>query len=330
MRAAVFDQPGDPAEVLHVRDIDPPTPGRGEVLVRMIASPVNPSDLMYIRGVYGLKPTLPATPGFEGVGIVEATGGGFLGWLRKGKRVAVLNDRRGNWGEYTVTTARQVVPVPADIPDAQAATFFVNPMTAVVLTQNVHAVPPGGWLLQTAAGGALGKMVIRLGCKFGFRTINIVRRPEQVAELKALGADAVFTTEDDLAARVKEVTGAEGVPCAIDPVGGELASRVLLCLSPGGRLILYGSLANEPLHVDARFLLTGGQRVEGFWLARWVKQQRVMRMLKLIRQVRGLMREGVLTTDAVEEFPLDRVREAVARAASPGKGGKVLLRLSGT
>ncbi|QEL14625.1 zinc-dependent alcohol dehydrogenase family protein [Limnoglobus roseus] len=329
MRAALFDQPGDPAEVLHVRDIEKPVPRRGEVLVRMIASPVNPSDLMFIRGVYGLKPKLPATPGFEGVGVVEGTGGGLLGFLRKGKRVAVLNDGRGNWGEYTVTTARQVIPVSADIPDAQAATFFVNPMTAVALTQDVLAIPPGSWLLQTAAAGALGKMIVRLGRKFGFRTINIVRRPEQVDELKALGADAVFTTNDDLAERVKAATGGVGVPFIVDPVGGELASRVLSCLAPGGRMVLYGSLADKPLRIDSRSLLSGGQRIEGFWLGHWVKQQRVLRMLKLIRQVRSLMREGVLTTESVEEFPLDRVREAVARAATPGKGGKVLLRLSG-
>ena len=115
MKRVVFDRPGPPAEVLRIEDDVPaPQPGRGEVLVRMLASPVNPSDLMYVAGKYGLKPKLPATPGFEGVGVVEANGGGVLGWLRKGKRVAVINDRIGNWAEYTVTKARQVVPVPDD------------------------------------------------------------------------------------------------------------------------------------------------------------------------------------------------------------------------
>ena len=138
-------------------------------------------------GRYGLKPRLPATPGFEGVGVVEATGGGLLGWLRKGKRVAVINDRIGNWAEYTVTKARQVVPVPDDLSDEQAATFFVNPATAIIMTRDVLRVPPGEWLLQSAAGGELGKMVIRLGKKYGFRTLNVVRRREQVEELKELG-----------------------------------------------------------------------------------------------------------------------------------------------
>lgn len=325
MRAVIFEQTGNPADVLHVRDADKPTPHPGEVLVRMIASPVNPSDLMFIRGSYGLKPTFPATPGFEGVGVVEAAGGGFLGWLRKGKRVAVINDRRGNWAEYTTTTARQVIPVPRDIPDAQAATFFVNPMTAVALTRHVLKVPPGGWLLQTAAAGALGKMVIRLGRKFGFRTVNVVRRPEQVDALKKLGADVVLLADANLPDRVKAATNG-GAPFAIDPVGGDLGTQVLHSLAPGGRLILFGSLAAEPLRVEPRTLIGGNGRIEGFWLGHWVKQQPVLRMLRLIRQVRALMREGVLTTEAVTEFPLEQVRAAVTHAAG-SPGSKALLRI---
>src|SRR5436190_21627407 len=104
MKRVVFERPGPPAEMLHVEDDGPaPQPGRGEVLVRMLASPINPSDLMYIGGKYGIKPRLPATPGFEGVGVVKRNGGGLLGRLRNGKRVAVISDRVGNWAEYTVT-----------------------------------------------------------------------------------------------------------------------------------------------------------------------------------------------------------------------------------
>jgi NADPH:quinone reductase len=327
MRAVVFDRVGDPAGVLQIRETARPTPGRGEVLVRMIASPVNPSDVMYIRGEYGLKPEFPATPGFEGVGIVEASGGGVLGWLRRGNRVAVVNDRRGNWSEYTITTARQVIPVPADIPDTQAATFFVNPATALALTRHVLKVPPGGWLLQTAAAGALGKMIVRLGRKYGFRTFNVVRHEKQIAELKGLGADAVVLATDDLPARVKEITGLDGVPFAIDPVGGELGGRVLDCLAPGGRLIVYGSLSGRPIPVDSRLLIGNDLHIESFWLGRWAKQQRIPRMLGLFKQVLSLMREGVLTTEAVEEFPMERVNAAMARAAEPG-AGKVLLRIA--
>ena len=93
--------------------------------------------------------------------------------------MAVLNSNGGNWQENVVLPARQLVPLPDDIADEQAAMFFVNPATALAMTQHVLRVPPGAWLLQTAAASTLGRMVIRLGQHFGFRTINVVRRSEQ-------------------------------------------------------------------------------------------------------------------------------------------------------
>src|SRR5262245_16545274 len=107
MKAVVFDRCGDPAEVLELRDVPPPSPGPGQVRVRMLASPVNPSDLLFIRGQYGQAPKLPATPGFEGVGIVEESGGGLLGRRVLRRRVAVLGGASGNWQEQVVLPAQQ-------------------------------------------------------------------------------------------------------------------------------------------------------------------------------------------------------------------------------
>jgi len=327
VNAVVFDRTGPPAEVLELREVPAAEPRRGEVLVRMLASPVNPSDLMYVEGKYGLKPSLPATPGFEGVGVVEASGGGVLGWLRKGKRVAVINDRVGNWAEYTVTRARQVIPVPDDLPDEQAATFFVNPATAIAMTRNVLKVPAGEWLLQTAAGSNLGQMVIRLGKRAGFRTVNVVRRREQVAELTALGADAVIVEGDGPVEEQVRAAVPGGVRYAIDPVGGATGTAAIAALAPGGRILLFGSLSDEPVSVHPRRILSGDVRVEGFWLGSWAKKQRVLRMLRLFREVGELIRDGTLTSPIAATYPLARVREAVAHAAAEGKGGKVLLRI---
>lgn len=328
MKRVVFDRVGSPPEVLRVEDDVPaPEPNRGEVLVRMLASPVNPSDLMYISGNYGLTPALPATPGFEGVGVVEATGGGALGWLRKGKRVAVINDRIGNWAEYTVTKARQVIPVPDDLSDEQAATFFVNPATALVMTCKVLRVPQGEWLLQSAAGSALGQMVIRLGKKYGFRTLNVVRRREQVEELKKLGADAVIVESDGpLPEQVRRIAP-EGVRYAIDPVGGKAASEVIGSLSMGGRCLLYGSLSDGAVSISQRHMISNSIQVSGFWLAAWARQQSVLGMLRLFRQVRAMMREGILQTSFAAIYPIEEVKKAVEHASAPGKGGKVLLRI---
>jgi NADPH:quinone reductase-like Zn-dependent oxidoreductase len=327
MKAVVCERWGDPDEVLQVRDLPPPQVGRGQVRVRLLLSPVNPSDVLMIQGRYGRQPPLPAVPGFEGVGVVEE-GRGLLGWRVRGRRVAVLNGVSGNWQEQVVIPARQAVPVPADLSDEQAAMFFVNPATALIMTRYVLRVPADAWLLQTAAGSALGRMVIRLGRRDGFRTLNVVRRRAQADELLRLGGTAVVATDtEDLAGRVAELTGGQGVPCALDAVGGATGAAALGTLGRGGRLLVYGALSGEPLTLDPRILLIGQKRVEGFWLSEWVRDQGVLRLLRLFRRLGRLIREGVLASEVGATFPLEEVRAAVRQAGVVGRQGKVLLRI---
>src|SRR5687767_1494463 len=250
MKSILFDRFGDPKDVLQLRDAPIPEPGRNQVRVRMRLSPINPSDLLYVRGRYGRQPAFPVSPGFEGMGVVDAVGPGFLKRIRgikPGRRVVALNGKGGNWQEYAVIPVRQAIPIPDDIPDEQAANFFVNPATAVVMTRHVLKLSPGQWLLQTAAGSALGKMLIRLGKATGYRTINIVRRREQVKELENLGADAVVCSSDEnVFERVMSLTNGVGVPFAIDCVGGNAGLDALRCLAPNGRMLVYGTLTDEP------------------------------------------------------------------------------------
>ncbi|MBI3824067.1 MAG: zinc-dependent alcohol dehydrogenase family protein [Planctomycetes bacterium] len=335
MKAVVFDRFGEPRDVLQLRDVPtPPAPGPGEVRVRMTLTPINPSDLMTVRGVYGRLPTLPATPGFEGVGVIDAVGSGWLAKLRgirPGRRVAVLNGHGGNWAEFVNLSARAVVPVADDLPDEQVAAFFVNPATAIVMTKRVLQVARGSWLIQTGAGSALGRMVIRLGKHFGFRTINIVRRKELAAELTQIGADAVLSSaEDNIPARVAEITAGAMVPCALDCIGGPGVVDVIQSLAPQGRLLVYGTLSGEKIPLDPRSLMSGQKAIEGFWLSEWVKQQGVFRMLSLFRQITSLMRAGVLTTPVAATFSLDQLPQAIERVEQSARGGKILLKIDVT
>jgi NADPH2:quinone reductase len=270
---------------------------------------------------------LPAVPGFEGVGIVEE-GRGLLARRVLGRRVAVLNGVSGNWQEQVVIPARQAVPVPSPLSDEQAAMFFVNPASALAMIRYVHRVPRGAWVVQTAAGSALGRMVIRLGVLDGFRTLNIVRRKDQVEELLGLGATAVVATDtESLSERVQALTQGQGVLHALDAVGGEVGSEVVGQLGRGGRLLVYGALSGQPLTIDPRTLLVGQKRVEGFWLSEWVRDQNMLTMLFLLKRLGKMIASGVLASESGTTFPLHAVREAVRQASAPGRKGKVLLRL---
>jgi len=334
VRAVVYQTFGEPADVLEVRDVDDPTPASAQVRVRMLASPVNPSDLMTVRGVYGQRPTLPATPGYEGVGIVEQSGSGLLGRLLVGRRVAVLNRSSGNWAEQAVVPANQCVPLPTDLPIEQAAMFFVNPVTAFVMTQRVLRVPRGEWLLQSAAGSSLGQMVVRLAQHAGFKTINLVRRPEQARELRELGANEtiVFDGEHDDPASVVEqvmrITDGRGVRYAIDPVAGPTGTAITRCLRDGGRMLLFGTLSGEPIEVNSRDLLTYAATVEGFWLAKWMAAAALPRRLATVRTVARLMKAGILVNDVGEAFSLDQIVDAVRHSEQKARGGKAWLKIA--
>ena len=132
MKAFVFERNGDPSDVLTVQELPDPHPGPGEILVRVRCASVNPSDLHVLRGRFGRQPALPASPGTEAMGVVEALGAGVQG-PAVGTRVALLNVW-GTWRERLVAPAEGVVPVPDGVSDEDAAQALVNPVTAWVLT----------------------------------------------------------------------------------------------------------------------------------------------------------------------------------------------------
>ena len=145
----------------------------------MIASPINPSDLLVVRGRYGVLPRLPATPGFEGVGVVDKAGPGLARQARQGEAGRRPEPGRGELGRVRRDPrASGAVPVASDLPDEQVASFFVNPATVLAMVRHVLKVPKGAWLLQSAAGSTLGRMMIKLGKHDGFKTLNVVRRRE--------------------------------------------------------------------------------------------------------------------------------------------------------
>jgi NADPH2:quinone reductase len=297
---------------------------------------MNPSDLLYVRGRYsGVTPVFPAPAGFEGVGIVDALGPG-VDHLTVGQRVICRNSRGGNWAEYAIVQAVKAYPAPDDIPDEQLASFLINPATAILMVRHVLAVPSGEWLLQSAAGSELGRMIIRLAKRDGVKTLNIVRRTETVPELHAIGADAVIvSTDGPIDEQVRDIVGPGGVNYALDPVAGQTGTEMFRSLSVDGRMLLYGSLTDEPVRVgeDPRFTLSGRRTLEVYWLGYWLPHlddsgffpQGSSAVAQLVEEIADLVREGILATTPGTKYPLDLILDAVTEAESPGRGGKVVV-----
>ncbi|MEV0400886.1 zinc-dependent alcohol dehydrogenase family protein [Actinoallomurus sp. NPDC050550] len=328
MKGVVFDRHGEPKDVLAVTDRPTPEPGATEVRVRVIATPVNPSDLLYVRGHYaGVEARFPAPVGFEGVGVIDALGPQVEGW-EPGQRVVVVNGQGGNWAEYAVVPAHDLLPAPEGLPDEQVASFMINPASALLMVRHVLAVPRGEWLLQSAATSELGRMVIRLAKRDGIRTVNIVRRREAVTELERLGADVVLVTDDGpIDEQVRRAVDPEGVKYAIDPVIGDTGTQMFKALHEDGLMLLYGSLTRRPMLVgdDPRYILAGRRRLEVYWLGYWLPRlDREMRET-LVQDIVELMREGILETSAGTKFPLDQIRAAVTQSETKSRQGKVLL-----
>lgn len=324
MQSIRFHEFGNPADVLRLEDVPQPEPGPNEVLVRLRARSINPSDLLTVRGRYGSLPRLPATPGLEGMGEVAKVGEG-VNHLRPGGRVIPLGVQ-GTWQEYIVAQSAQLIPIPDSISDQTAAQFVVNPLTAWIMTVEELALQPGEWLLQTAAGSTLGRVVLQIARQRGFKTINVVRRREQVEELKALGADEVICTADeDIGERVKEITGKVGLTKAVDAVGGQTGAAVMQALGRNGVMLTYGLLSMEPMPIDGGRMIFTTTTLRGFWLSEWLRSAAPERQQAVTGEMLRAMATNEIVPPVEAEYPLTEVLKAVEHAERPGRSGKVLL-----
>src|ERR1700744_715509 len=332
MKALIFRKTGEPKSVLELAEFPTPPLASGEALVRVLLTPIHPSDLHMVRGRYGYQPELPASPGIEGVGIVEAVGPGVQGSL-VGTRV-VFVDTWNTWREQIVCPVDKLVPVPDGLDDAVAATSYTNPLTAWALTRSSHKLKEGDWLLQTAAASSVGKFVLQLAQRYRFKTINVIRRREQESIIRNLGGNEVICTGDeDLRARLKELTAGKGVERAIDCVAGELGAEVARNLAPAGTMLVYGALSSHRQTDPAKFtmplfaprLIYSTATVRGWWLPRWVTSQPLAEVRAATSDLLAMLSKGTLTPPATVRYPVKDFREAVSLADGEAGQEKVLL-----
>lgn len=320
MKAVLFENIGLPQEVLQLKEIDKPTPGPGEICVRVSKANIVPADIMFIRGMYGLRPHPPQIGGFEACGAVESCGEGVD--MPAGSKV--IFTQQGVWAEYVCVAANTVIPQPPTLSDQIACQAFINPLTAYGMLIKAD-LEEGDFLLITAAASAFSKFVIQFAANRGINVIGTVRRDEQKEELLALGAHTIINEQsENLYKAVKAATNGEMAKSAFDAVGGELGDKVLNCLQSGGLLQVYGLLSLQPIPLNSGLLIFKDLTVQGFWLTTWFMNLSGDERRSIIPKILGMLTTNELKADVEAEYQLEDWSKAIEHMEGPGRKGKIL------
>jgi mitochondrial enoyl-[acyl-carrier protein] reductase / trans-2-enoyl-CoA reductase len=325
MLAVRFSRFGKAHEVAELVDLpDPAPPGPGEVSVDVLAAAIDPASLIAFEGRYGATPPeLPAFAGNQAVGRVTAVAGDVT-HLRPGDKVLLGDGARGTWRERMNVRAAGLFAMP----DADTLQLAILRSTAATAWQMLTTIVPlrtGDWVIQNAANSAVGLQVISLSHRFGFRTVNIVRREGLEERLRSRGADLILVDGPELKERMNAAAGEIGPKLAIDAVAGQATGRLASCLADGGTIVNYGLLSAEPCAVDSRDLIFRGITLRGYWRSQWAAKAQPEELEEVYSALAGLVVDGTIRADVEATYPLPEIRPALEHAARPGRSGKILL-----
>ena len=320
MRSTLVSQFGDPRQVIALVDAERLPPGSGEVEIAPSLSAINPSDLIPVTGAYSARTTLPFVPGFEGIGTVSRVGAGVTA-LKPGDRVMPIG-ASGLWQEYLVRPAGWCFAVPDDIDDRQAATSYVNPLTALRLIDALKThfgSLTGRRIGVTAAGSAIGGMLMKLIAGEGARPVGIVRSERSAVRLAADVAGEIVVADED------NIPSPLVFDAILDAVGGPFAGDLIgRTLQPGAAFIQYGALSEIPVPIPA-IQARPDVRFSFLWLRTWVHAAGRPAIEAAFAASFAGLRSGLFSSRITQTYPLSRLDEALAHQADPKRDGKLLL-----
>lgn len=330
-KALVYRTHGDPSRVVQLEGVALPSLGAKDVLVKVLAAPINPSDINMIQGTYAILPDLPAVGGNEGVAQVVEVGSQVKS-LKAGDWVIPKDAGLGTWRTQAVLPEDDVISVPNDIPLVSAATLGVNPCTAFRMLSDFEDLNPGDSVIQNAANSGVGQAVIQIAAARGINTINVIRdRPEFTElsdKLKAIGASHVIKEEALRKHEIKELFKTCPKPkLALNGVGGKSATELLRHLQIGGSMVTYGGMSKQPVTVPVSALIFKDVKVRGFWVTQWkrVHSHDGRAFRAMLDELCSLIKQGKLTAPACTEVGLQQYHAALDAAMQPFSSTKQVL-----
>ncbi len=320
MQAIQLTKYGEPEQSLQLAEIaEPDHPKPGQILIGVEYAPINDNDMLLARGLYTIQPKLPSVVGNEGAGKVLAVGDGVHSNIKIGDRV-VIPPGVFSWAEKVLAPAEKTIVLPADIDPRQAAMLSINPPAAALLLEEFVSLKPGDWVVQNAANSGVGRSVIAFAKQKGVRTINIVRRPALIQELKDIGADVVLLAGPNAAAEASRATDGAVVRLALDGVGSDATGTLLDIVGWEAKIVVYAAPTRDLFKLNPFGLVAKRASIHPFFMH---YPDNLPKIPQKIRAAAELVAKHQLYLPIAAVYPVRRFPEALRHAA--GGGGKVLL-----
>jgi NADPH:quinone reductase-like Zn-dependent oxidoreductase len=315
---------GEPSEVIELNTVSEPVLGQEDVLVSMEAAPINPSDFLLVRGMYGVRPAFPFSVGAEGVGRVTQTGS-KVDVALQGKRVLILPTlEQGTWADQVVVPVRNLVPMSDEADPLQLSMIGINPVTAYLLLNRYVSLMPGDWIGQTAANSAMGQYIIALAKLAGVKTLNVVRREDAAEQVRQWGGDRVVQQGDNLHKDIEEALNGKKLSLVLDNVGGTPVGELAKSLKTGGSTVVYAVLSGQFPAISPKDLIYRDLSLHGFWLMNWIRNAPRAEIREIYQKLGDLVADGSLTAAVEHVYPLEQFKEALTRSLRSHRGGKIL------
>lgn len=311
----VYSEYGIPANVLRKENDYIVEPKENQVLLKMLASPVNPVDINVIEGRYIFNPQLPTVGGSEGVGEVLSVGSNVSD-LNEGDRAVILNMELGTWRSHLTVPRNAILKVPRELGLVEAATLAINPCTAYRMLKDFADLQSGDTVIQNGSNSACGQNIIQLASIWGINTVNVIRTRANVEELKdflaSLGATHVLTEEEFKSTNIFKSGEVPAPKLALDCVGGKSASALLKNLQSGSKMVVYGGMSKQPVSIPVSALIFKNIHVTGFRIAKFMGENKGNEQWqKMFDELISLMITKDLKGPVHEIIGVDNYKEAL-------------------
>jgi len=317
---------GEPSDVIELNTVSEPALGQEDILISMEAAPLNPSDFLFVRGMYGVRPAFPSSVGAEGVGRVAKIGS-KVDVALQGKRVLIIPTyEQGTWADQVVAPVRNIVPMSDEADPLQLSMIGINPVTAYLLLNRYVSLMPGDWIGQTAANAAMGQYIIALAKLAGVKTLNVVRREEAAEQVRQWGGDRVVLQGDNLHKDIEEALDGKKLSLVLDMVGGTPVGELAKSLKTGGSIVVYAMQSGQFPTISPKDLIYRGLSLHGFWLINWIRNAPRTEIEEIYQKLGDLVADGSLSAAVEHVYPLDQFKEAFKQSLKSNRSGKILFK----